>query len=282
MLSEATNTNYKNPKDSNIKNGLNNNLKESSIYYELGTQYGHLFQDIRYYQWHPFMSSSILGLRNGRPIISAQVTLRSLCRAFFLISHIFLKNGNLLIVNTNPKYTKLCNKLFKQKNSISSSTSIKKKGISYCFHKWIGGTLTNYDQISKSIYYFMMFKKLYNYLRKNRITKLNFKEFPKYKRIRKSLKGYMNRELINKNNSINRYSITLSGKPDIILCMNPQDNLSLINEAYRLNIPVIALVEPHINIKKITYPIPCNNNSYFLNYYILKKILLLTLATARQ
>ncbi len=55
--------------------------------------------------------------------------------------------------------------------------------------------------------------------------------------------------------------------------MNPNENRNIINEANRLQIPVIALTESNTDLKDITYPIPCNIFSIYFIYYCLKKII---------
>ena len=62
-------------------------------------------------------------------------------------------------------------------------------------------------------------------------------------------------------------SLAFNQKPDLIFLINPNENQDLINEAYLLDIPVIAFTESNTNPKGITYPIPVNNYSIKFIYY---------------
>ena len=70
--------------------------------------------------------------------------------------------------------------------------------------------------------------------------------------------------------------LAFSQKPDLIFLINPNENQSILNEAYRLQIPVIAFTESNTNPLDITYPIPVNNYSIKFIYYCLKKIIKMT------
>ena len=67
--------------------------------------------------------------------------------------------------------------------------------------------------------------------------------------------------------------LAFNQKPDLIFLINPNENQSILNEAYRLHIPVIAFTESSTNPKEINYPIPVNNYSIKFIYFCLKKII---------
>jgi small subunit ribosomal protein S2 len=128
-------------------------------------------------------------------------------------------------------------------------------------YKWIGGTLTNWKQISKSVLTFAKFsERCENFLIKNNI------DFPKYVRVKKCFQG-----LLYKENQ--KMLLAFNQKPDLIFLINPNENQTILNEAYRLHIPVIAFTESNTNPKEITYSIPVNNYSMKFIYYCLKKII---------
>lgn len=221
--------------------------------------------------WHPLMSDYLLGLRKNVSLFNTQQTLKNLLRAYHILALILNKKGHILIINTNPEFFKLCNNLTNLTLIGKQTISHKKKNyqlktplLSYVSYKWIGGTLTNWKQISKSVLTFAQFSERCElFLIKNKI------DFPKYNRIKKCFQGL----LYQKNNQM---SVAFREKPDLIFLINPNENPGLLNEAYRLHIPVIAFTESSTNPKAITYPIPVNNYSIKFIYFCLKKMIKMT------
>lgn len=243
-------------------------LSDLKNQYQMGAHLGHKANPLieRHLSWHPSMASALLGKRNGLTFISSQTTEKSLCRAFYILAEIINKKGHVLVVNTNPDFYKLCQYTVARLNS---------PYVSSCFFKWTGGTLTNYKQVSKSIHSFIKFTERCESTQ----TSLNVFDFPRYQKMKKCFQGYF---LTNNSNQgmNNTIKLTLPQKPDIIFCMNPQENKNLILEAKKLNIPVIALVESNANITFIDYPIPSNHSSMEFTFYVLKKFV--TLVNALQ
>lgn len=263
-------------------------LNVSSKNFNKGINFGHKSIRLAKTQfWHPLMSDYFLGIRQNVSIINTQQTLKCLLRAFHIIAIILRQKGRILIINTNPEFFRLCNNLTNltligkykslnnnlslnftdgvnldnlKKNS-SNYKKLKTPLISYISYKWIGGTLTNWKQISKSVLTFAKFsERCENFLIKNNI------DFPKYVRVKKCFQG-----LLYKDNQ--KMLLAFNQKPDLIFLINPNENQNILNEAYRLHIPVIAFTESNTNPKEITYPIPVNNYSIKFIYYCLKKII---------
>ena len=280
---------------------FHNWLNVSSKSFNKGINFGH--KSIKLAKtnfWHPLMSDYFLGIRQNVSIFSTQQTLKCLLRAFHIMALILKQKGCLLIINTNPEFFRLCNNLtnmtligkykapeenlafpqskiedsqsqwfiertaneFSQLNTKTSNyRSLKTPLISYVSYKWIGGTLTNWKQISKSVLTFAKFsERCEKFLVKNGI------DFPKYTRVKKCFQG-----LLHKENQ--KMSLAFNQKPDLIFLINPNENQSILNEAYRLHIPVIAFTESSTNPKEINYPIPVNNYSIKFIYFCLKKII---------
>ena len=280
---------------------FHNWLNVSSKNFNKGINFGH--KSIKLAKtnfWHPLMSDYFLGIRQNVSLFSTQQTLKCLLRAFHIIALILRQKGRILIINTNPEFFRLCNNLtnmtligkykaqeenlafpqskiedsqsqwfiertaneFSQLNTKTSNyRSLKTPLISYVSYKWIGGTLTNWKQISKSVLTFAKFsERCEKFLVKNGI------DFPKYTRVKKCFQG-----LLHKENQ--KMSLAFNQKPDLIFLINPNENQSILNEAYRLHIPVIAFTESSTNPKEINYPIPVNNYSIKFIYFCLKKII---------
>lgn len=253
-----------------------NTMEISTNYYKTGTHLGHKSIPLTEMKsWHPSMAQYHLGIRDNVTICNVQQTQKCLSRAFYVLTKILENGGNVLIVNTNPEFYKL---------SINSMKFIEKNlpvnvfsSISYCFYKWIGGTLTNYKQISKSIYCYLKFaQRCGKFCEKNNI------DFTRYQKIKKCFQGYGFINNINNSfkDSYTSYKddvntsiiMSLQRKPDVIFLFNPSDNKNLIREANRLQIPIIACTDTSTNCYGITYPIPCNNNSVEFTLYLYKKL----------
>lgn len=218
--------------------------------------------------WHPLMSEYFLGIRNGISIIDPIQTQRCLLRAFYVIASVINKrrNGNILIINTNPEFSRLCKNLsvLTLHNDNSQNIIKKNSSLSLVHYKWVGGTLTNWKQVSKSVLNYAKFaERCENFLYRNNI------DFPKYKKIKQCFHG-----LITKTQG--KMYLAFNEKPDLVFLMNPNENRHVIAEANKMNIPVIALVESNTNLKGIYFPIPANAYSAFFIYYCIKKIIKLT------
>ena len=214
------------------------------------------------------ISAFLLGTRKESCIFNPEITNNYLIRALYILSLIFRTNGHLLIVNTNPEFSKFVKNIMEYTN--------KRDSISFCNSKWVGGTLTNWNQISKSIITFSKFSKRFStFLNMNNI------HFPKYKKMKKCFQGFGPSKI---DKSVNRLCLLINNvdqykeeyfvnnkhiirKPDIIFLVNPNENQNVIDEANRLNIPIIAIIDSNSSIKGITYPIPANNNSFEFLYF---------------
>jgi small subunit ribosomal protein S2 len=229
--------------------------------------------------WHPLMPNYFLGIRENSSILNTQQTLKCLLRAFHVLALILKRKGRILIINTNPEFFRLCSNL-SQLTLVGQSKSLTKLNldsfeiektnyqehlktplISYVSFKWIGGTLTNWKQISKSVLTYAKFsERCENFVLKNNI------DFPKFNRVKKCFQGLLYR----KNHKM---LLGFNEKPDLVFLINPNENQIILNEAEKLNIPVIAFTESSTNPKLITYPIPINNYSIKFIYFCLKKII---------
>lgn len=263
---------------------FHNWLNASSKNFNKGVNFGHKSSKLAKTQfWHPLMSEYFLGIRKNASLLNTQQTLKCLLRAFHIIALIVRQKGRLLIINTNPEFFRLCNNftnltLLGNSKSLHSDLfsitgkkrecvdfkKLKTPLISYVSYKWIGGTLTNWKQISKSVLTFAKFsERCENFLIKNNI------DFPKYVRVKKCFQGLLYKEK-------EKMVLAFNQKPDLIFLINPNENKSVLNEASRLHIPIIAFTESNTNPQEISYPIPVNNYSIKFIYYCLKKIIKMT------
>jgi len=217
------------------------------------------------------MAPYIMGIRDSTAIFHVHLAKKSILQAFYIIALLLGQNGRLLIINTNPEFFHFSRNItLLTLQNPGHSTFCKKyaplhtSNISYCCFKWIGGTLTNWKQISKSVLTFARFsERCEKFLIKNNI------EFPRYKKIKTCFQGLLQK-------SSDSTVLAFSEAPDLIFVFNPNENRNMILEAEKLHIPVIAFVESNTNLQGITYPIPLNNYSLAYIYYCLKKIITLS------
>lgn len=225
--------------------------------------------------WHPLMSPFLGAIRNKTAILTNSLARKSLLRAFYLIALVVKSGGNILIVNTNPEYFTLSKNISiltlgntsnQFQNSISKNfKNLNASNISYCSFKWVGGTLTNWKQISKSVLTFAKFsQRCESFLYNHNIN------FPRYNKIKTCFQGLLTKKF-------NKTLLAFYEKPDLIFLVNPNENRNVIAEANKLHIPIVALVESNTNLHGISYPIPCNIYSMTFFYYCIKKILLFSL-----
>jgi small subunit ribosomal protein S2 len=241
-----------------------------------GTPIGHTSLNLsKKKYWHPLMSEYLLGIRNKTAIFNNTIIKKSLLRAFYVFALILKENGNILVINTNSEYFHLYKNLSmltlqngstyrnSQNYIMQKYQYLNTSNISYCCWKWVGGTLTNWKQVSKSVLTFAKFSERCEiFLTKNNI------EFPRYKKIKTTFQGFLTKKQ-------GKTLLAFYEKPDAIFLINPNENRNIIAEANKLHIPIIAFVESNTNIKGITYPIPINIYSISFIYYCIKKLIIL-------
>ena len=197
---------------------------------EAGVHFGH---NIR--RWNPKMEQYIFGVRNKIHIIDLRITLPLIDVALSKLHEIVSKSGKVLIVGTK----KQCAKIIKDISLETQAHFVNKR--------WLGGTLTNWKTISKSI---------------NRLEELEIMLNDNNSNNNLSKKELLNlsREkdkLISNIGGIR----TLAGKPDILIVFDVVKDKLAVLEANKLSIPIIAIVDTNANPDLIDYPIPGNDDA---------------------
>jgi small subunit ribosomal protein S2 len=223
--------------------------------------------------WHSSMFSYSLGTRNQNCILNAENLVENTSRAVYIITKILRSQGFLLLINTNGEFSGLL-KQFLNLLSVSSGKNFRKT-IGFIDCKWVGGLLTNWQNISHCVKKFTKFSQRFdNYILQNSI------HLPRYKKWKTFFQGLQNTILVEKkryqkrHSSLkaidNYYSLSAFNKPSLVFIFNPNENLTIIQEAYKLHIPVVAITDSNTDLTYITYPIPANNHSVFFVWYFLK------------
>ncbi len=193
-----------------------------------GAHFGHVTR-----KWHPNYKPFILMEKNGVHIINLEETIRHLERALDFIRAKAKKKGEFLFVGTK-----------KQAKDIVQQEA-DRCSMFYVVERWLGGTLTNFSTIKKSIKRLHLLEKEGSQIYENQ-TKKEIQ--------------MLNRERI-KLSDQHRGIKDMRRLPDAIIVVDANLESTAIKEANRLGIPIIALVDSNTDPTQIDYPIPANDDS---------------------
>ena len=193
-----------------------------------GAHFGHVTR-----KWNPNFKPYILLEKNGVHIINLESTIEAINKASVFVNEIVSKNGEILFVGTK-----------KQAQDIVQQEA-DKCGMFYIVERWLGGTLTNFSTIKKSI---------------KRLKMLEKEGSKLYENLTKKETQMLNRERV-KLADQHRGIKDMRRLPDAIIVVDAQYEDTAIREAKRLDIPVIAIVDSNTDPNKVDYPIPANDDS---------------------
>ncbi len=196
---------------------------------EAGIHFGHHTR-----RWNPKMEEFIFGERNKIHIIDLEKTVPLLYTALEVIHDIAKKGGNILFVGTKRSAADIL---------ASSATNC---GQYYVNHRWLGGMLTNWETVSKSI---KRLKELESKIESGEINSLTKKERLNIERSKDKLD-------LNLGGIKNMPSI-----PDAIFVIDINKEAIAVQEAKKLNIPVIAICDTNTDPNKVDFPIPGNDDA---------------------
>ena len=196
---------------------------------EAGVHFGHQTK-----RWNPKMKHFIFGEKSGIYIIDLEKTQKFLNEARVFMSEVAAQGKAVLFVGTK-----------KQAQEVIEEEA-KRCGAFYINHRWLGGLLTNFQTIKKSIKRYKEIEQMekegiFNSLTKKEIAALN-KEREK---LMKNLSGV----------------IEMDRLPSAIFVIDSKKEETAVLEARRLNIPVIALIDTNCDPELINYPIPGNDDA---------------------
>jgi small subunit ribosomal protein S2 len=198
---------------------------------EAGVHFGHQVR-----RWNPKMKEYIFGERNGIYIIDLQKTQRMFREAISFVTNLIAedKGKTVLFVGT------------KRQAQDAIREESEKCGQYYVNQRWLGGLLTNFQTVQKSI---KRLKDLESMQTDGRYEKLTKKERIKLDRERESL---------NKNLSGIK---SMSRLPDAIFIIDVKKEEIAVAEANRLGIPIVAVVDTNCSPEGIDYVIPGNDDA---------------------
>lgn len=193
-----------------------------------GAHFGHLTS-----RWHPNYKPYIYMEKNGIHIIDIQQTIQCLHYAIDIVTKMVREGGTVLFVGTK-----------KQAKDILQREA-DRCGMYYVVERWLGGTLTNFATIKRSIKRLQQLEKdadtLYQTLTKKEILRLERERI----RLADQHRGIKDMKQL----------------PDVVYVVDGQYEATAIKETRRLEIPVIAIVDSNTDPALIDYPIPANDDS---------------------
>ncbi len=196
---------------------------------EAGVHFGHQVK-----RWNPKMKRYIFGERNGIYIIDLQKTLKGLEAAYNFIREVAATNQPILFVGT------------KKQAQDSIAEEAKKAGAYFVNQRWLGGMLTNFKTIKKSIERLRKLETMREDGTYNRLTKKEISRLEKERgKLDKYLSGIKDMPAI----------------PGAVFIVDPRKERIVVAEVKKLSIPCVAIVDTNCDPDEIDYVIPGNDDA---------------------
>ena len=195
---------------------------------EAGVHFGHQTQ-----RWNPKMGPYLFGVRNRVHVIDLEQTVPLLYRALEVMRDTVAAGGRVLFVGT------------KRQASEPIKEAAKRCGQYYVNHRWLGGTLTNWNTISVSI---------------KRLRELDAQ-------IEEETMGLTKKELLRLTRERDKLERALGGIkdmggiPDVLFVIDTNREAIAVKEARMLGIPVVAILDSNSDPDGIVHPIPGNDDA---------------------
>ncbi len=196
---------------------------------EAGVHFGHHTR-----RWNPKMGPYIYGIRNNIHIIDLEQTAPMLHRALQALRDVAAKGGRVLFVGT------------KRQAQQTIMESAQRCGQYYVNHRWLGGMMTNWQTISNSI------KRLAEF--EEQLSSEEAGGLTKKERLKLQL------EVDKLNRSIGGIR-EMGAAPDILFVIDTNKDDIAVQEARKLGIPVVAVIDSNSDPDGVTYPIPGNDDA---------------------
>ena len=184
-------------------------------------------------RWHPGFSNYISMKKNGVHIIDLEQTSQCMIRAAQAIGKIVKSDGNILFVGTK-----------KQANDVVQQAA-DRCGMYYIVERWLGGTLTNYGTIKKSI---------------KRLTILEKESSEIYENLTKKELNMLERERL-RLADLHRGIKDMKHLPSALFIVDGIHEKIATAEARVLGIPTFGIIDSNTDPAEIDYPIPANDDS---------------------
>jgi len=196
---------------------------------EAGVHFGHQTR-----RWNPKMKEYIFGERNGIHIIDLQRTLKMFRDAARYTSELAGQGKSVLFLGT------------KRQAQEAIAEEAQRCGMFYVNHRWLGGTLTNWVTLQKSIKRLKLLKAM---VEDGRMAELPKKEAARLERERKHLdQNFAGVE-------------NMTTLPDAMFVIDPNSEAIAVREARRMGIPVVAIVDTNCDPDMVDWVVPGNDDA---------------------
>jgi len=196
---------------------------------EAGVHFGHHAR-----RWNPQMAPFIYGKKDNVHIIDLQKSYPMLYNALNATRDVVAQGGKVLFVATKRQAQEIVKE------------SAERCGQYYVNYRWLGGMLTNWKTVYKSI---------------TRLNKLNEMEE------KNAYEGYTKKEILNLKKEREKLAVVLDGikdmggQPDLLFVIDTPKEALAVKEAKKLGIPVVGIVDTNANPNEIDYPVPGNDDA---------------------
>ena len=196
---------------------------------ESGVHFGHQTK-----RWNPKMAPYIFTARNGIHVIDLQKTIKLIKDVYEVVKEKVSNGGTVLFVGTKKQA---------QQAVIDES---QRCDMLYVHHRWLGGTLTNNVTIRQSINKLKDYKKMEE---------------------QGDFKLLSNKEASRKQKTLNRLTYYLDGikdmiaQPSLLFIVDTKKEQLAVQEARRLNIPIIGIIDTNADPNEVDLPIPANDDA---------------------
>ena len=196
---------------------------------EAGVHFGHQTK-----RWNPKMQKYIFGERNGIYIIDLQKTLKKFREAYGAVRELAAGGGTVLFIGTKKQA---------QDTVFDEATRC---AMFYVNQRWLGGTLTNFETIRKSIARLKKIEEMKDAGEYERLPKKEALELDRERqKLEKALIGIKAMEQL----------------PSAVFIIDPRKEKIAVAEAQRLGIPIVAIVDTNCDPTGIDYPVPGNDDA---------------------
>jgi len=196
---------------------------------EAGVHFGHPKN-----RWNPKMEPYIYGVRNGIYIIDLEKTAQMILRACEFVRDIASGGGYVLFVGTKKQVQDMI------------EDEAKRCGMFFVNNRWLGGTLTNFETVRKSI------------ARLKDIERL--KKDGKYELITKKEQAALDKEMNKLFKNLGGI-VEMDRLPDAVYVIDPNREEIVVKEAKKLSIPIVGIVDTNCNPDPIEYLMPGNDDA---------------------
>lgn len=196
---------------------------------EAGSHFGHQTN-----RWNPKMKLYIFTARNGIHILDLQKTITGLTSAYHFIADTVAANDHILFVGT------------KKQAQEAIAEEATRAGQYYITQRWLGGTLTNFVTIRKRLRYLADLEAQRDRGDFARLTKAE---------------GLKLEEEITKLNRVFIGIKTMDRLPGALFVVDPHKEVLAVQEARKVGIPIVAMVDTNCDPDMIDYVIPCNDDA---------------------